>query len=208
MDLSGSSEIEEALRRVGELLAYDEHSYSIVILGGAALNLLGIIERPTTDVDIVAFARDEDAKYRVLHEPPEPLPAPLRDAIRNVARDLGLDPSWLNTGPALHWRAGLPSGLADRVQWRRYDSLHVGIVGRYDLIFFKFFASADAHSPRSVHYRDLLALRPAVDELTSAAEWVRTQDAAPEFAAILAEVVRHVRHDLGFDDATHAGRER
>lgn len=208
MDLSGSSEIEDALRRVGELLSYEGHSYAIVILGGAALNLLGIVERPTSDVDILAFASDEGAKSRLLHEPPEPMPAPLREAIRNVARDLDLDPAWMNTGPALQWRAGLPPALADRVQWRGYDSLYVGLVARYDLIFFKLFASADAPSPRSVHYRDLLALRPTPDELSSAAEWVRTQDVAPEFAAILAEVVRHARHDLRFDATAQIGRDR
>lgn len=208
MDLSDSSAIEDALRRVGELLAYEGHSYAIVILGGAALNLLGIVERPTTDVDILAFARDGRAETGLLHEPPEPMPAPLQEAIRTVGRDLGLDPNWLNAGPALQWRAGLPPGLAERVRWRRYDSLDVGIVDRYDLVFFKLFASADAPGPRSVHYRDLLALRPTAAELSSAADWVRTQDAAPEFAAIVAKVVRHARHDLGFDDTAHAERDR
>ncbi len=200
MEFSGSVAIDDSLRRVGELLAYGGHSYAIVILGGAALNLLGIVERPTTDVDILAFAGEDAEKSRLLHAPPEPMPAPLREATRAVARDLGLDNEWLNTGPALQWRAGLPPGLADRVQWRRYDSLHVGIVARYDLIFFKLFASADSPGSRSVHYRDLLALRPTADELFSAADWVRTQDAAPEFARILSEVVRHARRDLGFDD--------
>ncbi|MDQ3518839.1 MAG: hypothetical protein M3466_10575 [Gemmatimonadota bacterium] len=208
MDLSGSSEIEDALRRVGELLAYGGHSYAIVILGGAALNLLGIVERPTTDVDILAFASYEGGKSRLLHEPPEPMPAWFREAIRSVARDLGLEQDWLNAGPAIQWRAGLPPSLPDRVQRRGYDSLHVGIVARYDLIFFKLFASADAPGPLSVHYQDLLALRPTADELSSAEEWVRTQDAAPEFAGILAEVVRHARHDLGFDDTAHVGCDR
>lgn len=56
MDLHGSGPIEQALRRVGQLLDSDGHGYAIVILGGAALNLLGIIDRPTSDVDILAFA--------------------------------------------------------------------------------------------------------------------------------------------------------
>jgi hypothetical protein len=59
-------------------------------------------------------------------------------AIRLVAEDMRLAPDWLNTGPALQWRTGLPPGLAGRIQWRRYGSaLDVGIAGRYDLIFFK-----------------------------------------------------------------------
>ena len=74
---------------------------------------------------------------QALREPPEPIPAPLARAAGTVARDLHLDEHWLNTGPALQWRTGLPPGLA----------------GRDDLIFFKLFAAADSSGPRSVHYQ-------------------------------------------------------
>lgn len=208
MDLTGSSEIEQALQRVGQLLAYEGHSYAIVVLGGAALNLLGIVQRPTSDVDILAFARPEPGRPQQLRQPPEPMPEALRRAIREVARDMRLEEDWLNIGPALQWRAGLPPGLADRVHWRQYDALNVGLVDRYDLIFFKLFAAADSPGSHSVHYRDLLALGPTADELEAAAEWVRTQDAAPEFAQVLEKVLSHARCDLGFDDASHVRRSR
>lgn len=199
MDLAGPGDIDEALTLVGELLAAEGHEYAVTILGGAALNLLGIVERTTADVDILAFAtpRPGGAPERSsLREPPEPIPEPLARAARTVARDLGLDPGWLNTGPALQWRAGLPPGLEQRVHWRRYAALWAGVVGRYDLIFFKLFAAADQRGPESVHYQDLLALRPDRVELDAAAAWVRTQDASPEFANVLDRVVSHVRQDL------------
>ncbi len=202
MDLAGSGGIDEALTLVGELLAAEGHEYAVIILGGAALNLLSVVERMTADVDILAFAtpRPDRAPDRgTLREPPNPIPEPLASAARIVARDLGLDPEWLNAGPALQWRVGLPAGLDQRVQWRRYSALWVGVVGRYDLIFFKLFAAADAAGPQSVHYQDLLALRPSEAELDAAAAWVRTQDASPEFADILNRVVNHVRQDLGLD---------
>lgn len=72
----------------------------------------------------------------------------------------------------------------------------MGLVDRYDLIFFKLFAAADAIGPQSVHYQDLLRLRPTSAELRAAAEWVRTQDASPAFAAVLDRVVRQCRVDL------------
>lgn len=200
MDLTGPGDVDEALTLVGELLAAEGHEYAVTILGGAALNLLGIVERTTADVDILAFATPRPGgapEQATLHEPPEPIPEPLARAARTVARDLGLDPGWLNTGPALQWRAGLPSGLEQRVEWRRYAALWVGVVARYDLIFFKLFAAADATGPQSVHYQDLLALRPSGAELDAAAAWVRTQDASPEFANVLDRVVSHVRQDLG-----------
>ncbi|HEY5060147.1 MAG TPA: hypothetical protein VII52_01365, partial [Gemmatimonadaceae bacterium] len=135
-------------------------------------------------------------KRNSLREPPEPMPEPLIRAARTVARDLELDPNWLNAGPALQWRAGLPPGLEQRVEWRQYAGLWVGVVARYDLIFFKLFAAADSAGTHSVHYQDLLALRPSTSELDAAAAWVRTQDASPDFADILDLVVRHVRKTL------------
>ncbi len=193
--------MDEALRLVGELLAAAGHEYAITILGGAALNLLGIVKRTTSDVDILGFAtpRANGAPSQgTLREPPEPMPQPLAQVAATVARDLGLDPNWLNTGPALQWRAGLPPGLEQRIEWRQYGALWVGIVARFDLIFFKLFAAADSTGPKSVHYQDLLALRPSAVQLYEAREWVGTQDASPEFAKVLDRVTSHVRKDLRF----------
>jgi hypothetical protein len=64
------------------------------------------------------------------------------------------------------------------------------------LIFFKLFAAADAPGPSSVHYQDLLALRPNAAELQAAGAWVATQDASPVFADVLDTVLRHLRNDL------------
>jgi hypothetical protein len=202
--LDDSSAIRLALQRVGELLAADGEPIAVVLIGGAALNLLHIIERPTIDVDILAFARSEDGaapRAESIQPPPEPMPERLRLAAAQVARDLGLPSDWLNTGPALQWRAGLPPGLPARVQWHRFAGLWVGLVDRRDLIFFKLFAAADAVGPRSVHYQDLLRLRPTAAELADAATWVATQDAAVAFARVLARVVAHCRTDLVLKEA-------
>lgn len=204
METYGRSWIDDALRKVGELLALDGESYAIVIVGGAALNLLGIVHRPTTDVDILAFAPPAAAKQKQgeITKPPEPLPEPLTRAAAIVARDLGLENQWLNAGPALQWREGLPPGLEKRVQWHRYAALHVGLVDRYDLIFLKLYATADDKGTNSVHYQDLLALRPNTRELNAALEWVKTQDASPEFRRVLELAVDQVRADLDLDGKT------
>jgi len=143
--------------------------------------------------DLPSAIADAPLETGTLQEPPEPMPASLLDAIREVARDMGLDEHWMNTGPALQWRAGLPPGLARRVHWRQYAGLWVGLVDRYDLIFFKLFAAADSTGTGSVHYKDLLALSPTEIELAQAASWVRTQDASPQFAEVLDIVVHQVR---------------
>jgi hypothetical protein len=209
VDLTNRSDIETALASVSELLAAEDEAYAIVILGGAALNLLGVVSRTTTDVDILAVALPSDpALHREIREPPSPLPEPLLRAIRLVAEDMGLAADWMNTGPALQWRTGLPPGLADRLEWRQYGgALDVGIVSRYDLIFFKLFAAADDVGTASVHFHDLIALKPTSEELTVAATWVRGQDASAVFAEILERVITHVRRHLRLGDRSTRGAE-
>lgn len=202
MELSGGTQIDDALARVGELLAAEGRTYAIVVIGGAALNLLGIVERATTDIDILAFAQKTGAGTPELVEAPEPLPSPLMRAAHIVGGDLGLADGWLNAGPAAQWRSGLPPGLDQRIEWRRYAALDVGIVGRRDLVFFKLYAAADSTGRDSVHYQDLLALRPDAEELEAAAKWVGAQDFSAEFHRILDQVERHVRNDLGLDRNT------
>jgi len=82
MKLQGRTAIEAALMALGERLAYAQEPCAVVVLGGAALNLLAIVDRPTIDVDVLARADDTGAI-----RPPDPLPETLRRAIAAVARD-------------------------------------------------------------------------------------------------------------------------
>ncbi len=128
-----------------------------------------------------------------LRPPDEPLPPDLVAAAATVARDVGLDPNWLNAGPASQWKTGLPDGLAERLVWRDYGGLAVGLVGRSDLILFKLYAAADDRGPTSVHFQDLMALQPTNNELEGAGDWVRSQDPSPGFGEQLAAVIHYAR---------------
>src|SRR5713226_6184684 len=123
--------IGRALRLLGELLQAQGQRFHIVVIGGATVNLLGIVSRATTDVDILAFARPGAQGTLRLTPPDEPLPSALVEAARTVATDLGLNPNWLNAGPASQWQSDLPPGLESRVQWSEYGGLGVGLVNRY-----------------------------------------------------------------------------
>jgi hypothetical protein len=144
----------------------------------------------------MAAPADGHRGYRI-HRPGRTLPAPLADAARTVARDMGLDPDWLNSGPESQWETGLPPGLEGRLTWRGFGGLSVGFVGRRDLVVLKVYAAADQTSPRSVHFQDLVALRASDEELDAAADWIRTQDAGAEFNQIVHKVIEHVRHVAG-----------
>jgi len=194
MSFDGPEPIALALRRVGELIQASGEHFRIVIIGGAAMNLLGIVARATTDVDILAFGDlGSDARSGpAIARPPKPLPAGLIAAAQAVAREMGLRPDWLNAGPASQWDLGLPPGLESRIEWRTHAALDVGLVGRLDLIHFKLYAAADDTGPKSVHFQDLLALSPSLAELAVARKWIVSQDAGLE--RITTEVVAHVQH--------------
>jgi hypothetical protein len=189
--LLDGNDIENALQAVGDLLAADGHRLGIVVIGGAALSLLGVVDRATRDVDIVAFANNHEHPEN-LERPPRPLPAELASAIAQVARDFGLPENWMNRGPAGQWDVGLPPGFAERVAWRTYGGLDVGLADRLDLICFKLEAAADQPTSNSRHFRDLVALNPSDDELAIAHQWAREKNAGVEYQTILDRVVEHV----------------
>lgn len=194
-EFDGADEIKVAIRLVGERLAAAGVEIRIAVIGGAAMNLGGFINRATTDVDIIAFGHP-GAEGLELHPPIEPLPRELTAAAAAVARDFGLAPDWLNTGPATQWRHGLPPGMATRINWERTGGLWIGLAHRVDLIWFKLYAAADEHwGGRGPHFGDLVALHPTPLEIAQAREWIVAQDPSPAFTALLAQVIAELTNE-------------
>jgi len=183
--------ITRALDAVGELLEEEGEEVAIVVVGGTALNLLGVVERATFDVDVIARAEGLTAGTLLLR-PASPLPEALNRAAARVARDFGLDPSWMNSEVSAQWSQGLPPITLEETTWRTFGGLTVGLAGRRPMVALKLFAAVD-RGPRSVHLQDLLILAPTDEELDQAADWVKRQDASPNFAGMVEEVIRHVR---------------
>ncbi len=153
-----------------------------IVIGGAALNLLGIASRPTRDCDI-------------LH--PE-LPAPILEAARSFAvetRGQGevLRDDWLNNGPASlvdvlpdGWRERLQPAFAGR-------ALLLRSLGRPDLLKSKLFALCD----RGTDLGDCIALAPTADELSAALSWLEAQDAHPDWPAHVRATLEELARRLG-----------
>lgn len=171
--------LEEALETLGDLLDERGQSAGLLVVGGGSLLLLGIIQRPTADLDVVGFP---DA---VGYVKAATLPPYLADAVQEVGAALGLGERWLNCGPAGLIDFGLPVGLADRVTVRSFGGLEVHVPAREDLICFKLYAAVDL-GPRSKHVADLRAMAPSREEFLTAARWTRTQD---DSAAFLSELL-------------------
>lgn len=180
----GVDNLEEALRTLGAVLESRGGSSRILVAGGSSLLLLGLIDRPTADLDVIGLATGDR------YVKAETLPAVLAEAARDVGAALGLADNWLNNGPASLFDFGLPDGFEQRVELRRYATLEVHIPGRVDLLAFKLYAAVDQSADRdSKHLTDLKALEPTPDELLTAARWTRTHDPSDGYKGELHKVL-------------------
>lgn len=180
--------LEQALDLLGALLDERGANIGVLVIGGSSLLLLGAVQRPTADVDIVGFT--SPAGYVRA----DSLPDVLAEAVRDVGETLGLGASWFNAGPAGLIDFGLPAGLGDRVEIRRYGGLEVHLPARRDLVCFKLYAAVD-QTERSKHFSDVRELAPTHEDLLTAARWTRTQDPSPGFLGEL----RRILSLLGLD---------
>ena len=167
--------LEGALQVLGQLLADRGLHYEVVAIGGGSMLLLGLIDRTTRDLDLVALMRERELISA------EPLPRPLVQAAEEVGRALNLGKDWLNIGPASLMALGLPVGFIGRFHVRKYKGLTVYLADRFDHICFKLYASVD-QGPQSKHFADLCALKPSLQELQQAKKWCVTQDVSADFA--------------------------
>ena len=177
-----AAELSEALTLLGSDLHRHGLEYELVAVGGSALLLLGVISRPTRDVDIVAFV--ENGSYVKA----DPFPRDLAEAVRVVGTALGIGAEWLNAGPAMLMDLGLPSGFSKRVVTREFGGLKLHLASRSDLIALKLYAATD-QGINSRHFEDLNALKPSRAELMEGAKWTRSQDPSEGFRQELVKLL-------------------
>ncbi len=179
-----SIDFEVAIATLGEVLESRGIVCEIVAIGGGAMGLLGLIARPTKDIDILAIVRAGQ------YETASPLPDELAGAIADVAVALSIPADWMNPGPTDLLRFGLPKGFEKRVQTRQYGSLVLHLADRFDQICFKFYAAVDQF-PDDKHLKDLRLLQPTREELLAAAAWSRSHDPSPDFHEMSRQALAH-----------------
>jgi len=187
----GRTQLETALRALGELLEARGLHYEVVLIGGGNLILRGLVTRPTTrDLDLLGESTADGIK------PMRPMPEPLRIAVVDVGRTYGLARDWVNLGPESLLDLGLPAGFVGRLERHDYGGLVTWLAGRFDMICIKLYAAVDQGS-RSRHLQDLRELGPDRDELLAAPRWSVTHDPSPGYRSLLGGTLRH----LGMEDA-------
>jgi|SRR5579871_783409 len=175
----------EILTAFDRYLARRSLTLQAVVVGGTALNLLGVVSRPTKDCDIIHPALS-----------PEIIAAARQFASAERARGQALDDDWLNNGPS-SLTQHLPSGWQERLQIVFTGAaVTLRCLGRRDLLCVKLWALCD----RGIDLSDCLALAPDAEELRTVLPWLETQDAHPDWPehvrATLDDVAKRLGHAL------------
>lgn len=163
-----------------EFLAQKEITFKAIVIGGAALNLMGVIVRETHDVDFLDPEIPEDVKR-----------ASVEFALKN--KSLKLNPAeWINNGPA-SLKRDLPLGWRDNLQVIfKGEALTLFTLGRLNLLRTKLYAYAD----RGTDYKDCIALAPTLKELNDCKEWVIKGDASDLWPERVEEIYSRLIKDL------------
>lgn len=137
-------DIETILSALGEQLEIiSGEPIELLVCGGSALIFLGLVQRSTKDVDILAYIK-RTHRGDTSFIKAKPLIPEFIMASKKVARDFNLPENWINTGPTSAVDFGLPEGLMDRVTARAFGrKLTIHFSERYDQIHFKLYAAVD-----------------------------------------------------------------
>lgn len=183
--------IQEALSRTGRRLALaDAGEFALLVCGGSALNLAGIIQRPTRDVDVLGLVKGTNPATVAA----EQLPAEVTRAAELVAKDLGLPGDWLNDAALDVQRLGLPPGILKRAHRLDFGPcLTVFFIDRQDQVALKLYAAIDREKGQR-HLKDLEAIEPTTAEMEGAVHWLFDRETSAEFRA----AVSSIAEALGF----------
>lgn len=196
MAFSGKQDIQRALERLNAKMVYaGMGSLELVSCGGASLNLMGWVSRSTADVDIICSFQVDPAGGPSLVKTTE-LPGEFRTLIAEVGRDLGLDETWLNFGPAPLMDFGLPPGLETRLQRVSFGkALALHLVGRLDQIHLKLYAVMDPKTRIETHLGDLMDLEPTENETRQAVNWLLNRKTSADFRKKLKQILDRIGHE-------------
>lgn len=171
--------MKEVIKSFDKYLEKNQLSFEAIIIGGAALNIMDVVNRITKDVDFL----DPN------------IPKPIKQAsidFRSKHPEFKLDENWLNNGPEALKR-DLPKGWRNDLELI-FDgkAIKLHTLGRLNLLRTKLYAYAD----RDIDFDDCLALRPTLEELNECKNWVLAGDASEFWPDRVDEVFKNLIEEL------------
>ena len=188
-----AGDIETYLKALSDQLGLQgKNDVALVVCGGAALSIIGLSQRTTRDIDIIALIVDSPGSGHHLIK--AEFDDEFKRAAATVAGDFELPEDWINCGPADQLDMGLPVGLQERLIPRRYgENLVVYYCSKLDLIHLKLFAAVDV---RGRHLEDFKNMNPDPGEVEKAARWCLSQDVSEPFR----ELLKAMLEESGYGD--------
>ena len=154
--------MKEVIEAFDKYLLKKKLSFSAVVIGGAALQVMGKVERVTEDVDCLFPTIPEEIKLAS------------REFAKSFSKEAGypLIAEWLNNGP-MDLLRDLPKNWKEKIlPLYEGKALKLQTLGRSDFLKTKLFAYCDRQ-------QDCLALKPSRTELKQCLRWVSIRDANP-----------------------------
>lgn len=174
----------KVLPEFDEFLASKGIRFEAIVIGAGALSMMGIISRQTHDFDVLDPVIPREIKS-------------LAEEFRKKINGQGtaLDENWLNNGPISIGKI-LPKGWQSRVQpLFSGKAIALTTLGKIDFLRTKI----DALCQRGTDFKDIVHMNPTRDELLEAAEWVKQQDANPDYPDWVQKQIARVAKELGFE---------
>ncbi len=174
----------EIIKQFDKFLTQKGQRFDAVVIGGAALSILGIITRETRDVDVLYPGIPKDI-----------LSSSIEFAAIVKIQETTLKENWLNSGPeslSKYLRANWGNRLVDLYIG---NSIYFKTLGRTDFIGTKVLAFCD----RGFDFQDCLDMKPTKEELTEILPWVQSYDANPSWPSYVLERVKDLSKGLGYE---------
>ncbi|TVQ79304.1 MAG: hypothetical protein EA369_05070 [Bradymonadales bacterium] len=176
----------ELMKEFDEFLSAQSHKFEAVLIGSGAMNILGLLESRTVDLDIL------DPKI-----PPQILKLALDFRELKLSQGVELQESWINNGPSSLLNH-LPKDWSTRVQpLFKGKALTLVTLGRQELFMDKLWGYCDT---RTADKTVILNLRPTRKELKTAAEWVKKQEGNPEWPKHVDDCVADIEEALAYEE--------
>ena len=140
--------------------------FEAIVIGGAALSILGIISRQTQDVDVL----DPEIPDNILEA------AKLFAKFEGIA-ETSLNENWLNHGPESLRNYLRPNWRMRLVPLFKGSAITFTTLGRIDLIGTKILAYCD----RGTDLKDCIDLKPTREEILEILPWVENYDLNPDW---------------------------